>query len=296
MDKTSSDNVRAYLQEIGRIPLLTPAQEIKLANDVQAMISLLEKENLTPEEQQIICRGEKAKQQMIRANLRLVVSIAKKYQQRGLSLLDLIQEGTLGLIRSIEKFDPSRGYKLSTYAYWWIRQGITRAITDQSRTIRLPIHITETINKIKKATRELTAELGRQPTEAELAEKLVMDREKLRSIRQSAYKTKSKSLNVKVDDNNTELGEILADESSDSPTEFVNQEELKNQVNKLLESLPSSQREIIALRYGLHNGKKMTFKEIGTECGISSERVRQLKKRAMRTLKRKAYNISELTG
>lgn len=296
MSKVSSDNVRAYLQEIGRIPLLTPAQEIKLASEVQAMVCLLEKDHPTLEEQQIIRRGEKAKQQMIRANLRLVVSIAKKYQQRGLSLLDLVQEGTLGLIRSIEKFDPSRGYKLSTYAYWWIRQAITRAITDQSRTIRLPIHITETINKIKKATRELTAEFGRQPTEAELAERLEMDREKLRSIRQSAYKTKSKSLNVKVDDNNTELGEILADDSSYSPTEFVNQVELKNQVDKLLDSLPSRQREIIALRYGLNNGKKMSFKEIGTQCGMSSERVRQLKKRAMRTLKRKAYDIAELTG
>jgi RNA polymerase nonessential primary-like sigma factor len=287
ISQPSSDIIRAYLEEIGRTPLLTSEQETKLATQVQAMMALVGKENLTPEEEYIVRQGQRAKQAMIEANLRLVVSIAKKYQKRGLSLLDLIQEGSLGLIRGIEKFDPTLGYKLSTYAYWWIRQGITRALAEKSRTIRLPIHMTESLNKMKKATRQLTIELGRQPTELELSKHLNIALEELRTVRQAAYKTNARSLNVQVDDNQTELMELLADDSV-SPTDFISQTELQANVGELLQSLPARQQEIIALRYGLKNGKTMSFKEIGHQCGISQERVRQLIDRAMRTLKQQA--------
>ncbi len=291
----SIDSIRIYLQQIGRTPLLTPEEEFNLASQVKAMMSLLEKENLTPEEQKTIKRGQQAKQKMVKANLRLVVSIAKKYQNRGLSLLDLVQEGSIGLMQGVERFDPDRGYKFSTYAYWWVRQAITRAIAQQARTIRLPIHITDSLNKIKKTLRELSVELGRKPTEEEMAEKLEIPLEKLRKISQAAYKTNSRSLNIVLDENNTELEDILPDETR-SPSDFVKQQELESKIDELLGNLPPRQREIIALRYGLQNGKRMSYKEIGKQCGLSHERVRQLNNRAMRTLKRKAFPFQELTG
>lgn len=291
----SIDSIRIYLQQIGRTPLLSSEEEFNLASQVKVMMSLLEKENPTPEEQKTIERGQQAKQKMVKANLRLVVSIAKKYQNRGLSLLDLVQEGSIGLMQGVEKFDPDRGYKFSTYAYWWIRQAITRAIAQQARTIRLPIHITDSLNKIKKTLRELSVELGRKPTEEEIAQKLEIPLEKLRTISQAAYKTNARSLNITLDENNTELEDILPDESR-SPNDFVKQQELESQIAELLGNLPPRQREIIALRYGLQNGKRMSYKEIGKQCGLSHERVRQLNNRAMRTLKRKAFHFQELTG
>ncbi|MDB9313888.1 sigma-70 family RNA polymerase sigma factor [Spirulina sp. CS-785/01] len=285
------DNVKAYLQEIGRTPLLRQEEELELAHQVQQMMALLDKETLTPEEWRIFRQGERAKEKMIKANLRLVVSIAKKYRNRGLSLLDLIQEGSLGLIRGIEKFDPSRGYKLSTYAYWWIRQAITRAIAEQSRTIRLPIHMTEQITKLKYTTRELIQELGRKPTEIELAERLDIPVKKLRTIRQAVHRTSAMSLNLKVkEDDNTELGQLLADDSA-SPSDFALQDEMQSQVTRLLQTLPERQREVITLRFGLENGKKMSFKEIGNYCGMSHERVRQIQNKALRTLKRNAFRL-----
>ncbi|MBE9169148.1 sigma-70 family RNA polymerase sigma factor [Pleurocapsales cyanobacterium LEGE 06147] len=290
-----SNNIESYLREIGRTPLLSAEQEVKLANQVQSMLHLLDKEKPTSEEKQIIKRGQYAKQEMTKANLRLVVSIAKKYQNRGLSLLDLIQEGSLGLIRAIEKFDPTKGYKFSTYAYWWIRQAVTRAIANQGRTIRLPIHITQHLNKIKKATRQLSQELGRQPTEEELAERLDLELNKLRTIRQALRKTKLRSLNVKLEDNQTELEQMLAADSP-SPSELAVQGELRTQIHSLLECLSPRQRDVIALRFGLKNGRPMTYEEIGARCGISRERVRQIKNRAMRTLKKQAIDLQEIAG
>jgi RNA polymerase sigma factor (sigma-70 family) len=290
-----TNNIETYLREIGRTPLLSAEQEVKLANQVQSMLHLLDGERPTPEEQQIIKRGQYAKQEMTKANLRLVVSIAKKYQNRGLSLLDLIQEGSLGLIRAIEKFDPTKGYKFSTYAYWWIRQAVTRAIANQGRTIRLPIHITQHLNKIKKATRQLSQELGRQPTEEELAETLDLELDKLRAIRQALRKTKLRSLNVKLEDNQTELEQMLAADSP-SPSELAFQAELRTQIYSLLQCLSPRQRDVIALRFGLQTGRPMTYEEIGDRCGISRERVRQIKNRAMRTLKKQAIHLRELAG
>ncbi|BAP16920.1 sigma-70 family RNA polymerase sigma factor [cyanobacterium endosymbiont of Epithemia turgida] len=290
----SIDSTRTYLQEIGRTPLLSPEEEFNLASQVKEMVSFLDKEKLTTEEQKIVKRGEQAKQKMLKANLRLVVSIAKKYQNRGLSLLDLVQEGSIGLIQGVGKFDPDRGYKFSTYAYWWIRQAITRAIAQQARTIRLPIHVTDSFNKIKKILRELSVELGRKPTEEEMAQKLKITLEKLRTISQAVYKTNSHSLNIVLDEHNTELEDILPDETR-SPNDFVYQQELESKIGELLNNLPPSQREIITLRYGLQNGRRMSYKEIGQQCGLSYKRVRQLNNRAMRTLKRKAVPFQELT-
>ncbi|MEL6582155.1 MAG: sigma-70 family RNA polymerase sigma factor, partial [Cyanobacteria bacterium J06621_12] len=207
MAVNSNNSVRDYLKEIGRTPLLTAADEVRFANQIQAMLPLLEQENLTPEEQKVVRIGQKAKQAMVKANLRLVVSIAKKYQNRGLSMLDLIQEGSIGLMRASEKFDAGKGYKFSTYSYWWIRQAMTRAIANHARTIRLPIHITQDLNKIKKTTRLLSQKLGRKPNEDEIAQELDMDLKKLRSLAESARRTRLKSLNATIDDNQTELGQ-----------------------------------------------------------------------------------------
>lgn len=287
MVTVSSDSIKNYLHTIGRIPLLSAEQELNLAQQIQAMLQLREKSSLTAAEKQIVARGEQARKKMIQANLRLVVSIAKQYQKRGLSLLDLIQEGTIGLIQGIEKFDPSRGYKLSTYAYWWIRQSITRALSNYSRNIRLPIHITEQINKTKKAVRKLTIELGRQPTEAELADYLNLDLNKFRAIRQAEHRTKSRSLNIKVDENQTELGQLIADESF-SPLDFIAESEISEQIGLLLQKLPLSQRRVIAMRYGLHDGQPMSFREISEQIGMNYQQTRQLKYKAMRNLRKHA--------
>lgn len=287
----SDNTISTYLKEIGRTPLLSAEEEIKLANKVQAMLPLLEQENITPEEQEIICQGEQARQTMTQANLRLVVSIAKKYQNRGLSFLDLIQEGSLGLMRATEKFDPGKGYKFSTYSYWWIRQAITRAIANNSRTIRLPIHITQELNKIRKAVRQLSQELGRKPTELEIAQELDFDLTKLRSLTQAARRTQPRSLNVTIDENNTELGHLLADDSV-SPLEFVTEQELNSQIQNLLHTLSPRQRDVISLRYGIGGVETMTYQQIGDLCGISRERVRQIQNRAMRLLQKRALEFS----
>ena len=293
---TISDNsIASYLKEIGRTPLLSSEEEVILANKIQAMLSLNEKEDLTPEEARIVQQGQLAKKRMTQANLRLVVSVAKKYQNRGLSILDLIQEGSIGLMRAAEKFDPSKGYKFSTYSYWWIRQAMTRAIANSARTIRLPIHITQDLNKVKKITRQLSQTLCRQPTDLEIAAELDMDVDKLRSLAQTARITKPKSLNVTIDENKTELGQILADDS-DSPEDFVAEKEIIDKIENLLYTLSPKQRDVITLRYGLKDGKIMTYEQIGEVCGISRERVRQIKNKAMKLLQKRAINLSSMAG
>ena len=295
MATTPNNTVRDYLKEIGRTPLLSGEEEVRLANQIQAMLPLVDKENLTPEEKKIIRLGQRAKQKMVRANLRLVVSIAKKYQNRGLSMLDLIQEGSIGLMRASEKFDAGKGYKFSTYSYWWIRQAMTRAIANHARTIRLPIHITQDLNKIKKTTRQLSQKLGRKPSETEIAAELDMDIKKLRSLAQSARIAKPKSLNVTIDENQTELEQILADDGA-SPDDFVANKEIQSQVRELLHTLSPKQRDVITLRYGLNDGNTMTYEQIGNACGISRERVRQIKNKAMKLLKKRAIDLSAMAG
>lgn len=295
MANSSSNTVRDYLREIGRTPLLKAEDEVVFANQIQAMLPLLDKQNLTPEEKKIIRLGQRAKQKMVQANLRLVVSVVKKYQNRGLSMLDLIQEGSIGLMRAAEKFDASKGYKFSTYSYWWIRQAMTRAIANHARTIRLPIHITQDLNKVKKTTRQLSQKLGRKPSEQEIATELDMDLKKLRSLVRSARITKLKSLNATIDENQTELGQILADDSA-SPSDFVASEEIRAQIHNLLHTLSPKQRDVITLRYGLKDGKAMTYEQIGNACGISRERVRQIKNKAIKLLKKRAIDLSASAG
>ena len=295
MANNSSNTVRDYLKEIARTPLLKPEEEVTLANQIQAMLPLIEQEELTVEEQNTVRQGQKAKQKMVQANLRLVVSIAKKYQNRGLSMLDLIQEGSIGLMRASEKFDASKGYKFSTYSYWWIRQAMTRAIANHARTIRLPIHITQDLNKVKKANRQLSQKLGRKPTEVEVAAELDIDLKKLRSLAQSARITRPMSLNATIDENNTELGQILPDDSH-TPSDFVAEKEIVSKIQNLLHTLSPKQRDVITLRYGLNDGKTMTYEQIGNVCGISRERVRQIKNKAMKLLKKRAIELSTLAG
>jgi RNA polymerase nonessential primary-like sigma factor len=310
--KFTADMVRTYLREIGRVPLLTREEEIIFGKQVQQMMTLVEaKDSLGQElghepslaewaahvnqtETQIkhsVTQGKRAKQKMIEANLRLVVAIAKKYQKRNMEFLDLIQEGTLGLERGVEKFDPTRGYKFSTYAYWWIRQAITRAIAQQGRTIRLPIHITEKLNKIKKVQRELAQKLGRSPNPAEIAQELELEpmqiREYLNMARQPV------SLDVKVGDNqDTELQEMLEDEGP-SPEYYTTQEFLREDLNNLLAELTPQQRQVLALRFGLEDGNEMSLAKVGERLNLSRERVRQLEHQALAHLRRRRANVKE---
>ena len=303
--KSSKDIVGSYFQDIIRIPLLTAEEEIHLAKKVQQRMSLLAiKEELSKKLQrqptlkewsdqtqlsdlellEQIDRGQRAKQKMIAANLRLVVTIAKKYQKRNLDFLDLIQEGTLGLERAVDKFKPALGYKFSTYAYWWIRQGITRAISQQSRTIRLPIHITEKLNKIKRIQRELSQKLGHNPTATEIAEVLEVKPSQIRDYLSLARKPMS--LDVRVgEEQNTELKDLLEDNSF-SPEDFVMEESLQQTIKDLLSKLSSQQQEILSLRYGLMDGKELTLNQVSQRMGISRQRVLQLQRQALAFLRR----------
>lgn len=304
--KYHGDAIRAYLHEIGRVPLLTHEEEISFGKQVQQMIHLQELQEQLQQEldrpashsewaaraevsevelQRILRRGQVAKKKMIEANLRLVVAIAKKYQKRNLEFLDLIQEGSLGLERGVEKFDPTRGYKFSTYAYWWIRQAITRAIAQQARSIRLPIHITEKLNKIKKTQRELSQELGRSPTTLEIAKSLSLEpsqiREYLNISRQPI------SLDVRVGDNqDTELSELLEDGSA-SPESFTVQDNLRQELQEILAELTPQQRQVLTLRFGLEGDAEMSLAKVGEILNLSRERVRQLEHQALSHLRRR---------
>ncbi len=285
MNKTE-DNVRTYLKSIGKYPLLTSAEEVELAHKIQAMLH--PPPDLNPAQlEQIQKQGQLAKQKMIRSNLRLVVALAKKYQRRGMELLDMIQEGSLGLERAAEKFDPTKGYKFSTYAYWWIRQGITRGLSNQSRTIRLPIHIIDKLNQIKRAGRELSQELGRAPTQTEIAAKLGLEPELVQKIWHAARTANIGSLNVHVgDDHSTELGEMLEDKQNAAPEEILGEELLRDEFRKILAELTPNQQRVLILRYGLNDGVYRSLNYVGQQMGLSRERVRQIEQVAIAKLRR----------
>ncbi len=310
--KFTADMVRTYLREIGRVPLLTREQEIVYGKQVQQMMTLLEAKQALAKEldreptldewsdqvhlsetevKRTVNQGKVAKQKMIEANLRLVVAIAKKYQKRNMEFLDLIQEGTLGLERGVEKFDPTRGYKFSTYAYWWIRQAITRAIAQQGRTIRLPIHITEKLNKIKKVQRELAQTLGRSPSPSEIAKELDLEPAQIREYLNMARQPVS--LDVRVGDNqDTELQEMLEDEGP-SPEYYMTQDFLRQDLNNLMAELTPQQREVLALRFGLNDGNEMSLAKVGERLNLSRERVRQLEHQALAHLRRRRTTVKE---
>ncbi|NEP09116.1 MAG: sigma-70 family RNA polymerase sigma factor [Symploca sp. SIO2C1] len=285
MNKTE-DNVRTYLKSIGKYPLLTSAEEVELAHQIQAMLH--PPPDLNPAQlEQIQKQGQLAKQKMIRSNLRLVVALAKKYQRRGMELLDMIQEGSLGLERAAEKFDPTKGYKFSTYAYWWIRQGITRGLSNQSRTIRLPIHIIDKLNQIKRAGRELSQELGRAPTQKEIAAKLGLEPELVQKIWAAARTANIGSLNVHVGgDHSTELGELLEDKQNAAPEDILGEELLRDEFRKILAELTPNQQRVLILRYGLNDGVYRSLNYVGQQMGLSRERVRQIEQVAIAKLRR----------
>jgi len=313
----STDLVRSYLRDIGRVPLLTHEQEITLGRQVQELVALEELEqelemrsggskpdheqlaeaaHLTPQQLKKRLRsGQRAKERMVAANLRLVVSVAKKYTKRNMELLDLIQEGTIGLVRGVEKFDPTRGYKFSTYAYWWIRQGITRAIAEKSRTIRLPIHITETLNKLKKGQRELSQELGRTPTVTELAEFVELPEEEVKDLLCRARQPVS--LETKVGDgDDTELLDLLAADGT-QPEELVDGECLRSDMRDLLDQLPELQGRVLKMRYGIpcadvpNPDEPMSLTGIGRILGMSRDRVRNLERDGLASLRRLSSTV-----
>ena len=276
-----------YLDTIGREPLLTPSEEIELGNQVQKMMGLTETKvnEFTPQELKAIRVGRRAKDRMIKANLRLVVSIAKKYQGKGLELLDLIQEGSLGLERAVEKFDPSRGYKFSTYAFWWIRQSMTRAIACQSRTIRLPVHLSERLTTIRKVSLDLAHKLGAMPSRQEIAAAIDMPIEELDSVLRQSLTTSSLDAPIKADEGNSCLVDLIADSYTESPLELVQRSIDQEQLALWLSHLNQQEREVLSLRFGLDGHNRHTLAEIGRNLDVSRERIRQVELKALRKLR-----------
>jgi len=267
IDDIADDSVRLYLREIGKIPLLTAEEELALAKKV-------------------VAGDKRAKDAMAEANMRLVVSIAKRYVGRGLDLLDLIQEGNTGLLRAVEKFDPDRGFKFSTYATWWIRQAITRAIADQARTIRIPVHMVETINKLLRTQRRLTQELNREPTNEEIAAAMEMDVDKVEHIMKIKQDISSLDASVRDDEEDSVLGDFIEDEDQKSPTESASEQLLKEQVRQILGTLTEREQKILKLRFGLEDGKSHTLEEVGQEFSVTRERIRQIEAKALAKLRK----------
>ena len=269
-DDISDDSVRMYLREIGKIPLLSSEEEAELAKRVME-------------------GDRKAKDKMAEANMRLVVSIAKRYSGRGLELLDLIQEGNTGLLRAVDKFDPEKGFKFSTYATWWIRQAITRAIADQARTIRIPVHMVETINKLMRTQRRLTQELNREPTNEELAKEMDMDADKIEYILKIKQDITSLDAGIGRDGEDGEdstLGDFIEDEDTASPEESASGQLLKEQVREILSSLSDREQKIIEMRFGLNGTKSHTLEEVGLEFAVTRERIRQIEAKALMKLRK----------
>ncbi len=261
-----SDPVRMYLKEIGRIPLLNREDEIRLAQEVEA-------------------GSARAKKDLIDANLRLVVSIAKKYIGRGMTFLDLIQEGNKGLIRAVEKYDWTKGFKFSTYATWWIRQAITRSIADQARTIRIPVHMVETINKLMRTSRRLMQDLGREPTPEEIGEKMDLEPDKVREILKISQNTTSLETPVGDGEDDSTLGDFIADEKQDSPYDTTSKQMLSENVEEVLKALSDREAKVLRMRFGLAGNRTMTLEEVGKEFGVTRERIRQIEAKALRKLK-----------
>jgi len=268
-DDVSDDSVRLYLREIGKIPLLNAEEELALAQKVKA-------------------GDKKAKDKMAEANMRLVVSIAKRYSGRGLDFLDLIQEGNTGLLRAVEKFDPDKGFKFSTYATWWIRQAITRAIADQARTIRIPVHMVETINKLLRTQRRMTQELNREPSIDELAKELEMEPEKVEYVMKIKQDITSLDAGVGRDgeDEDSVLGDFIEDEDGQKPEDSATNQLLKEQVQAVLSTLSEREQKIIKMRFGLESGKSHTLEEVGQEFAVTRERIRQIEAKALAKLRK----------
>lgn len=258
------DSVKMYLKEIGKIPLLSKEEELELAKKVSE-------------------GDEFAKQKLVESNLRLVVSIARKYLKKGMPILDLIQEGTLGLIKAAEKFDYTKGFKFSTYATWWIRQGITRAIADQARTIRVPVHMVEKINKLSNVSMTLSKELGREPKPEEIAKEMDMPVSKVVEVINISQKPKSIESTIGKEDD-TELEEVIADEKTLSPEEIVTTSLLKEQIEEVLQTLSEKEKGVLELRFGLHDGERRTLEEVGKAFNVTRERARQIENKALRKL------------
>ncbi|GAA4888484.1 hypothetical protein GCM10023405_02220 [Streptomonospora salina] len=288
----AGDLVRVYLREIGRVPLLTAEEEVDLAKSIEAGLFAAEKlrrsgpvpatdEALDLE--QVADEGERAKQRLIEANLRLVVSIAKRYLGRGLLLLDLVQEGNLGLIRAVEKFDYTRGFKFSTYATWWIRQAVTRAIADQARTIRIPVHMVETINRLMRVQRRLNQELGRDPAPAEIARELGFGDERVQEIQRLAQEPVS--LHAPIGEEDSDFGDFIEDTDAVVPADAAAFTLLQNQLLSLLAGLGDREQRIIQLRFGLRDGHQHTLEEVGREFGVTRERIRQIEAKTLAKLR-----------
>ena len=297
-----SDPVRMYLQEIGRVPLLTPQQEVELAMQIEngrrAEQRLEEEPGLNKVERSILSatekKGMRAAEHLVEANLRLVVSIAKKYVGRGMPLLDLFQEGNLGLMRAAEKFDYRKGFRFSTYATWWIRQSVTRALADQGRTIRVPVHMVETINKLIHAQRALMQELGREPTIPEIAADLEVDPERVTELRRIAQDPVSLESPLGTEEEST-LGDFVEDREADVPVEVASFKLLQEYIALALEELNERERQVLVMRFGLEDGKVRTLEEVGAYFGVTRERVRQLETKALAKLRMPARN-RELQG